>query len=97
MNKTNTYQKPIEYEKYIDPDHIEWAKDIRYKFPKLLFHLSDEKVAIIYAHWSEDTSGASWIIEDTLTEKSILDILSKYKIENGKIWHLLNQEKQSTL
>jgi len=97
MNKTNTYKKPIEYEQYVDTDHLEWAKDIRFKFAKLLFHLSDEEVAIIYGHWSEDSLGASWIIEDILTEKGVLDMLSKYRIEDGKIWHLINQEKVDTI
>jgi hypothetical protein len=97
MNETNTYKEPTIYKYYLNPQHIVWAKEIRWKFPKLLFHFTDEEVAIMYEHWSEGTHAAGWLLEDTLTEKHILNILSRYKVDNGKVYYLLNEPKPTTV
>lgn len=74
-----------------DNDHLQWAKEMKEKFPDALKDYTAEEVKVIWEDYSEDLR-AGWLAADSVYDKTeVKEIFGKYyfKDEKGRVVKLI--------
>jgi hypothetical protein len=78
-------KKPLPtFKKETDNDHLQWAREMKEKFPDALKDYTAEEVKVIWEAHSEDLC-AGWLSTDSVYDKTeVEEVFGKYYFKDGK-------------